>query len=143
MGHGSSVTWTVRVDQPATYNVQVVYDPFGYTEDGPRPYVVAIGDQSLLGNVITESKGSDELRAFEMKLNRFDEGQYNRFHRKKRQWLAQHPGKLGLVEVFVVEDLGNLTLQPGAYNLVLRAHEDLPRTAPLFNFRTIYLVPVK
>ena len=143
MGSGSSITWKVRVDKAATYNVQVIYDAMHHEGLGNRPLMLSIGDQSVTGNIIEESQGSEELRSFEMGLNRFREGDYNRFHRKKHHALEKDPKKVYKSEFFVVQELGNITVKPGSFDMTIQAAEDCPKNAALFGFRTVYLTPVE
>jgi|GEM_PF-5056260 len=78
-----------------------------------------------------------------MGLNRFREGDYNRFHRKKHHALEKDPKKVYKSEFFVVQELGNITVKPGSFDMTIQAAEDCPKNAALFGFRTVYLTPVE
>ena len=143
MNPGSSITWKVRVEEAGTYNVQTVYDATNDNGAPSKPYHVTIGDIKLVGDISVEGTGSKEIYEFERAAFRYGEDEYSKFKRKLRVGLKNKPKSIYTEEPFIVEDLGNIELQPGSYDLVVEVPKDYPRGEGTFGFRTVWLNPVK
>jgi alpha-L-fucosidase len=137
----SAVTWKVRVAERGTYNLQVLYDlPHG-TPPGDA-YEISIGGQKLVSVVDGKSDGDLSLITAEQDF----------MHMKESQKVSidamgqSNKGKKGPTQGMVIDQTGSLTLEPGVYDLTIKAAGEVrgnPQSKDLFNPRAVFLEPVR
>jgi hypothetical protein len=110
----------------------VIYDAREGREGEERAYQVVIGDESVSGEVNLTGTGRCEYRRNEMREMNVPEDQIANPRKKRKD-----PGAN-----FVADDLGDVALEEGTYDLILAPKGKVPRRE-LFRPRAVILNPLK
>lgn len=129
---GASVTWKLRADRAATYDVHVVYDNPNTTQ--LLGYDLRIGSQMLRGT--TNAKGTGDIRYSQMERQSMSYKvlDFDAPSEESEEGVRKSVG-------FVSDHLGTIRLEAGAHDMILATPKNAGRHR-YFRPRAVFLTPV-